>query len=118
MRGLHRIQALGEGISSAMSLKLVETEILIWLSKFQRQGINPMTRLLKFVPACLLAVCAFAQSDGAAKNPSNMTVVTPGGAASYVSLFSNKNTIVKSGIVQKGGNVGIIMRTPLDGQSK
>jgi hypothetical protein len=41
-----------------------------------------------------------------------MTVTTPGGVANYISLFSNKNTIVKSGIVQKSGNVGIGTTTP------
>jgi len=71
-----------------------------------------MNRLLKAVPVLLLAVSAFAQSGGDAVTPTNMTVTTPGGAANYISLFSNKNTIVKSGIVQKSGNVGIGTTTP------
>jgi len=71
-----------------------------------------MNHLLKAVPVLLLAVSAFAQSGGDAVTPTNMTVTTPGGAANYISLFSNKNTIVKSGIVQKSGNVGIGTTTP------
>jgi hypothetical protein len=71
-----------------------------------------MNRLLKAVPVILLAVSAFAQSGGDAQTPTNMTVTTPGGAANYISLFSNKDTIVKSGIVQKGGKVGIGTTAP------
>jgi hypothetical protein len=71
-----------------------------------------MNRLLKAVPVLLLAVSAFAQSGGDAVTPTNMTVTTPGGVANHISLFSNKNTIVKSGIVQKSGNVGIGTTTP------
>ena len=71
-----------------------------------------MTRMLKVVPLILLAISAFAQSGDEAQTPTNMTVTTPGGTANYVSLFSNKNTIVKSRIVQKGGNVGIGTATP------
>jgi hypothetical protein len=71
-----------------------------------------MHRLLKAVPVILLAVSAFAQNGGDAQTPTNMTVTTPGGAANYISLFSNKDTIVKSGIVQKGGKVGIGTAAP------
>jgi hypothetical protein len=71
-----------------------------------------MNRLLKVIPVLLLAISALAQSGGEAQTPTNMTVTTPGGTANYVSLFSNKDTIVKSHIVQKGGNVGIGTATP------
>ena len=55
-----------------------------------------MPRLLKVVAVVLLAISAFAQSGDEAQTPTNMPVTTPGGTANYVSLFSNKNTIVKS----------------------
>lgn len=71
-----------------------------------------MPRLLKVVPVVLLAISAIAQSSNDAQTPTNMTVTTPGGATNYVSLFSNKNTIVKSRIFQKGSNVGIGTTTP------
>jgi len=71
-----------------------------------------MTRALKSVPVILLAISAFAQSGGSAEAPTNMTVNTPGGTANYISLFSKKNTIVNSHIIQKGANVGIGTTTP------
>jgi hypothetical protein len=71
-----------------------------------------MNRLLKALPIILLAISAFAQSGGDAQTPANMTVTTPGGTANYISLFSTKDTIVKSRIVQKAGNVGIGTTTP------
>jgi hypothetical protein len=71
-----------------------------------------MTCVLKSVPVILLAISAFAQSGGSAEPPINMTVTTPGGTANYISLFSKKNTIVNSHIVQKGGNVGIGTTAP------
>ena len=79
----------------------------------RRKGNDTMTRLLKALfhssywrsPPSLRAAVE-------AQTPTNMTVTTPGGTANYISLFSNKNTIVKSRIVQKGGNVGIGTTTP------